>query len=554
MTQFKNHIFYSVALLFSAWTIQVQADCTLSGKQSSPNLVPSTIVASLTSHVWDFIDQNRSLNVIPIQDCSAVGTLQISKIAVNCNPEDYRPQIYDSTKIHLMPETCSIDSDLDRKVLPTEHYDQYVKLSAYVNQCIGVEIDSANQLPIVPMPSATCEFRFVDSQKTKVIAKGENCQIAKPKGSYMIQPVYLESCASTDIAKSGIANLEATLTILQTDKDATALATKNVQMVVNADLSSQLQVVKTTYRSPKFEMLRPSDYNIDIDFAQISLTGSSKTKVTASAKYFIQNKSECKSDSCLSASSYRTPLVVENDLYLAKANNINERIFLGRWYNASVVPAQWAGVDGSPATNAIVFNWNSIQLNSSFSQAEKGDSLVLVSHLVNPNRGIKSYITAGNQYLQGQHKVESTTLRSDTFAGMTSGFGAIGGMSQIAPLPALKFKNIIPELDFNSVINGGSLQDLDAGKLWLVRYSRYCSQANVDNCEDLGEISDLVTIETEIKITKLDETGLEVQPIETLKNSSISQNSYDLKLTKPTKIQCLKPEITNTDLKLRSRK
>lgn len=552
MKTFSKYILKSgfVALLFGGVLSPLSslAVCSLVGKQSSPNLAASTIVASLNKGNWDYIDQTDRQNVISIQECNSTGTLQISKIAVTYNPENYQPQIYDSTKMHNMPVTCNITTDIPKNYSPTDHFNQYVKLSSYVNQCIGIKIESVDMITILPIASPTCEFSFIDAQKTKVIAKGENCQIDRPKGNYAISPVYLDSCAQTDIAKGGIANVETLFTVLETDGGSNALARKSVQLVINPEDQS-LPVAVTRYQSHKIEMTRPSDYNIDIDFAQISLTGNSKSKVTASAKYFVQNRTECSGNSCLSASSYRVPLVIENDLYLAKANNLGERVFLGRWYNASIVPAQWSGVDGNPVMNAVGFNWNAIELNQNFSQAETGDSLVLVSRLVNPNRGIKSFLNAGETYFTSQRSLKAPTVRSSLYSSSSAGSsGNINGVGTVSAVSTIHFKNEISTIDFDSVVNNQSAASIDAGMLWVVRYERYCSQTNQNNCSNLGEISDLINLETEIKITKFDETGLEVHPVATLKASAISENSYLSKLTQPLKIQCLNPEVLNTDI------
>ena len=509
----------------------------------------STITPSFTRKDWDFTSHEKNVNAIPVSGCDATGTLQIVKVPQNYNPDNYQMQAFSSLDMKLFPAVCSLDTDLDKKYDSSEHFNQYVKINSYINKCIGVEVDSTNGSIINPMTTTTCEFSFLDVAKTRVLLKGENCQIAKPNGSYSVSPVYLDDCYNTDIVKSGLANIQSTIIVRQTNSEAEVLATKDVQLAINADFSNNLRTAKPTYRSSKFDILRPSDYNVDIDFAQFSITGSAKSKPVVSVRYMVRNQTDCSSDNCITASSYRAPMIVKNDLYLAKANNLSERIFLGHWFNASVLPAQWTGLDGAPDhSNALRYNWNKIQVNSSFDEAEQGDSLVLVSTLINPNRGVKSFMTAAHQYNQSLAQIKIVPGKN--------GRNNSDKLAAWQGLQALTFEDTIPEIDFAALMADKPVSKEDLGQNWSMRYEKYCSQLNTEDCADFLDINDPISIETEIKITKLDDSQIQVTPIATLKTSAIAPAKLT-NLTKQTTLKCLRnPTLNNNinDIKIRSKK
>ncbi len=543
---FKNHILkLSILVLIPCITSISAATCTAGRSSDDIFLKPSTLVVSFKEKKWDFLDSKES-NAISIDKCAGNDgdTLQLAKIPLSYNPENYQPQYYESTMLHALPITCNLDSDLITPYDTQGHSAQYKKIYSYLNECVGLEVTSLNEIAIEPIAKPNCTYVSLNSQKTKFLISGDNCQIKKPTGGYHILPVIKEECYQTDILKSGLGNLEGTIRILQTGRVADPVASKDIQLVINSDLSNATQNGKTAFKSSKFQFVRPSDYSVDFDFAQLKISGNVKAKLVASAKYLVRNKSEkCGEASCLNSSSYRVPLLVRNELYLAKANSISDRIFLGKWYNASIVPAQWEGLDGSPVTNAVIYNWNSIQLNSSIEKAETGDSLVLVSTMINPNSAIKTFLNAGDQYFERMNRVSLRDAAKTAPIGRRNSMSGFGSLPVISPLPELNFNSVIPELDFDALLNSDGTGEIkDSGKTWLVKFLRFCSQSPGGSCLDMSEVADFIKIESESKMTITD-GRVQLKPLAMVKRSSLNELSKAVYLTKPTQISCLKNPI-----------
>lgn len=426
----------------------------------------TTLLVNSSATNWK-ATQSNSFPGLNIVKCAG-GFLQLSLGATLPHPQFFNGITFTGLDYQRAP-MCSLKSESNTKSI---EFSGLVKSNqSLARECVGLIVESPDMSRVNLQPSPDCQIVNHNTNSSLVTLKGDNCILKPTPSGYKTQVTILPSCHS-ELKKSFLREIDLTLNVqfaaeLNSKASPDGLAAKPIRVTFESDSLSNSSNIKAS-----------SLFEAQVQLSQFSLRGTTETGLIAESTYLIDRSQS------LQQEQYQIPFVVKNELYLLKQNS--ESTHLGSWYNASIIPAGWTGLDGSATFNRLFEIQRRGQLNQATKLIKTHDKIVLISRLENPNVSTKKWARtiADSRKRSPEKKSAESTVGSFDDKDITQipTLENLIGIDQFEELPGLSLLNSAQKAKVKELFN------------WPVRYLNICINSKCMAAENFIEGLEIQTV------------------------------------------------------------